>query len=117
MTHPLGLHLLPGRCSEGFAPVQHPRFCLCPAFGGTEWQVFVRVLKSVKRPDGTIHPGDVRPLIRGRIEHKHIGQLYRRAVGEKILEFTGRREPSNDTVGRNTDKLDRIYILRERVPA
>lgn len=108
----LGLERLPGRCAEGYAPVHHPKFCRCAQFGGTEYQTFVRVLKSVRRPDGTIHQADVRPLIRGRIEAKHVGQLYRRAVGEKIIDWTGRREKSDDVIGRNSDKLERVYVWR-----
>jgi hypothetical protein len=82
--------------------------CRCP---GGEWTVFVRALRSVARDDGTVHQGDVRPLIRGRIEPKHIGQLYRRARTLGLIADTGEREPSTDVAGRNTDKTCRIYRL------
>lgn len=78
----------------------------------SEWGVFTSVLRQVVDPDGRVHQGKVRPLIRGRIEPKRIGQMYRRAKSEGLLIDTGDREPSNDAVGRNTDKLDRIYLLR-----
>lgn len=107
-TNTLGLEALPDRCSLGFAEIQHPDFCNCADLG--EYVVFVRALKSVAR-DGLIHQRDVRPIIRGRIEPKHIGTLYRRAKAEGLLADTGEREPSNDAAGRNTDKLDRIYAL------
>lgn len=74
--------------------------------------IFTSALRQVVDHDGRVHQGKVRPLIRGRIEPKRIGQMYRRAKNEGLLIDTGDREPSNDAVGRNTDKLDRIYLLR-----
>lgn len=81
--------------------------CRCP---GGEWATFLAALR-VAAVDGIVHQSAVRPLIRGRIEAKHIGTLYRRAKAEGLLVDTGEREPSNDVAGRNTDKLDRIYKL------
>ena len=78
----------------------------------TEWTIFRTAVKQAVRPDGTVHQAEMRPLIRGRIQPKSIGRLYRRAKAEGLLSDTGIREPSNDDVGRNTDKLDRIYSLR-----
>jgi hypothetical protein len=107
VTTTLGLEVLPDRCEHGFAPVHHPDFCNCADMG--EWAIFVRALRAAVRDDSTIHQGDVRPLIRGRIEPKHIGQLYRRARDGGLIRDTRRKEPSNDTAGRNTDKESRIY--------
>lgn len=100
----------PGRCPEGFAPVQHPKFCMCPAFGGTDWQVFVTVLRQVARR-GRVHQRDVRPLISGRIAPHAVGQLYARAKREGLIVEVG-REASNDVRGRNTNKREPIYELR-----
>lgn len=74
-----------------------------------EYAIFVAAVRSSRRADGTVHQGDVRPLLRGRVAPKHIGTLYRRAKAEGLLRDTGEREPSNDFAGRNADKLDRIY--------
>ena len=86
---------------------------VAPVIGMAEWPFFSQVVRTVALPDGTVHQRDVRPLVRNRIASKHIGPLYRRACSkqERLLIDTGEREPSNDTVGRNTDKLDRIYRL------
>ena len=108
----LGLHLLPGRCPEGFAPIQHPRFCLCTSTGVTPWQIFLRACAAVRKPDGRVHQADVRPLIHGRIDSHEIGRLYSRAKREGVLvEVT--REKSKDVKGRNTNKWDPIYELRD----
>jgi hypothetical protein len=103
------------RCEHGYAQVQHPIFCPCPGAsvgGGDEWSIFVAALRAAVRSDGTVHQSDVRPHIRGRIEPKHIGQLWRRARSSGLVRDTGEREPSDDVAGRNADKLDRIYALR-----
>lgn len=102
----LGLERLADRCPMGFAPSHHPDFCNCT---DSEWHIFTAALRAVVRDDGTVHQSDVRPRIRGRIEPKHVGTLYRRAKAEGLLADTGEREPSNDVAGRNADKLDRIY--------
>lgn len=103
----------PGRCAHGFAANQGCPDCtpVAPVIGAGEWPLFVSVVRRVARVDGTVHQGDVRPLIRGRIAPKHIGSLYRRARSEGLLVDTGELEPSNDTAGRNSDKVSRIYKL------
>lgn len=108
MTTTLNLERLPGRCPNGFAAIQHPRFCECADL--SEWAIFSAAVKAAAR-DGLVHQSAVRPLIRGRIKPKHVGQLYRKARTTGLLVDTQEREPSNDTAGRNTDKLDRIYKL------
>lgn len=107
----LGLDQRADRCAHGFAAIQHPQCCACKVGVTSEWSVFLAALRSAGH-DGLVHQRDVRPLIRGRIEPKHIGTLYRRAKAEGLLVDTGDREPSDDTAGRNADKLDRIYELR-----
>lgn len=99
---------LPGRCTTCGAHLE-TQGCKCP---GEEWTLFVRAIREVARPDGTVHQADVRPRIRGRVEPKHVGQFYRRARSLELIEDTGEREQSNDVAGRNADKLDRIYRLR-----
>lgn len=101
----------PGRCAQGFAPIHHPTWCACAELG--EWSIFVAAVRRVVRSDGTVHQSDMRPLIRGRIASKHIASLYRQAKTEGLLVDTGEREQSDDVIGRNTDKLDRIYRLAD----
>ncbi|MGZ4521033.1 MAG: hypothetical protein ACXVGA_06770 [Mycobacteriaceae bacterium] len=100
----------PGRCPSGFAPVQHPTLCGCPSSKPDEWQIFLTAVRSVAR-GGRVHQGDVRPLLRGRVQPKHVGQLYARAKREGLLIPVG-KEPSNDTAGRNTHHDSPIYELR-----
>lgn len=96
----------PERCALGFHLSQHPRWCNCTE--GSEWATFVAALKAARGADGSISQTRVRPLIRGRIEPKHIGTLYRRAVAEHLIKVAG-WEPSTDATGRNTDKPQRTY--------
>ena len=96
------------RCPQGYAPAQHPGLCECT---DAEWHIFTAAVRSVVRPDGTVHQGDMRPRLRGKVAPKAIGTLYRRAKAEGLIRDTGEREPSNDFAGRNGDKLDRIYAL------
>lgn len=113
MTATLALETYPGRCTHGFHPSQRT-FHDCPAMPAaptSEWSLFKAAVTSAARDDGTVHQADVRPKIRGRIEPKHIGQLWRRARSEGLVRDTGEREQSNDVAGRNADKLDRIYAL------
>jgi hypothetical protein len=105
----LALDTRSDRCTLGFALPQHPRFCACSDLG--EYAVFVAAVRAAVRPDGTVHQSDMRPHLRGRIEPKHVGSMYRRAKAEGLLVDTGEREPSNDVAGRNSDKLDRIYAI------
>ncbi|HEY9353773.1 MAG TPA: hypothetical protein VIP28_11005 [Nocardioides sp.] len=112
---------LPGRCVHGYHPKQRhsctephsPAWAnpQSPESNAGEWPFFVSVLRKVVRADGTVHQGDVRPLIRGRIPAKHIGSLYRRARNEGVLVETGDWERSTDVEGRNSDKRCRIYAL------
>jgi len=99
----------PDRCSLGFHLSQHPQWCSCSEMG--EWSIFLAALKAARRSDGLIHQTDVRPRIRGRIEAKHIGTLYRRAVAEHLIAVDG-WEDGTDTAGRNTDKPQRRYVWR-----
>ncbi len=99
------------RCQNGFTAEQHPAFCACKTGAASEWAIFRTAVRSAARDDGTVHLCDVRPLIRGRIEPKHIGQMWRRARSEGLVRDTGEREQSDDVAGRNADKLDRIYRL------
>ena len=62
----------------------------------TEWRTFTAALRAAVRDDGTVHACDVRPLVRGRIEPKHIGESWRRARNEGLLVEVGttlRRRP------------------------
>lgn len=84
----------------------------------SEWGVFVTAVRAAvcsrplcERPGRHVHQDDVRPRIKGRIEPKHIGQLYRRAKSEGLLAFVG-KEPSGDAEGRNTHHDSPVYELR-----
>lgn len=119
MTLADALAALSGRCAHGWhiaaqgcptcVPVAPDQGKAGAAGTTDEWSLFVAAVRQVARPDGTVHQGDVRPLIRGRIAPKHIGSLYRRARSEGLLVDTGQLEPSTDSAGRNTDKQSRIY--------
>lgn len=102
------------RCMNGFdLSTQHPSLCACVdprPVAPSEWDIFTSAVRSAA-VGGVVHQRDVRPLIRGRILPKHIGGYYRRAKAEGLLVDTGDREPSDDFVGRNADKLDRVYRL------
>lgn len=115
------LAALPGRCTHGYHPKQRHSCTKTPSPAWTspqspdssagEWPFFVSILRKVTRADGTIHQGDVRPLIRGRIPAKHIGQLWKRARNDGLIVDTGEWERSTDVEGRNGDKQCRIYRL------
>jgi len=105
----LGLDRLLNRCTQGFAPVHHPTFCNCADLG--EYVVFVSALKAATRADGTVHQADMRPLIRGRIEPKHVGTLYRRAKSDGLIREVD-HERSDDRPGKNAGRLEPVYELR-----
>lgn len=128
---------VPGRCPHGFHPAQRHSCTQTPspahvaavadrlvtgqpwaanrprvnAGEGSEWTFFISVIRKVTRADGTLHQGDVRPLIRGRIPAKHIGQLWKRARNDGLIVDTGEWERSTDVEGRNGDKRCRVYAL------
>jgi hypothetical protein len=107
VTTDLGLANLAGRCAHGFAPEQSSLH-ECDAFD--EWATFRSALTAAAR-DGKVHQADVRPLIRGRIEPKHIGTLYRRARTEGLLVEVA-HERSDDLEGKNAGRLEPVYELR-----
>lgn len=97
------------RCADGFSlEHQHPSLCRCQ--DGDEWSVFTTALTTAAR-DGRVHQADVRPIIRGRIEPKHIGTLYRRARAEGLLREV-EHERSDDVAGKNAGRLEPVYELR-----
>lgn len=99
------LALLPGRCAHGFHVTQR---ALCEDCTPTEWDVFVAAVRQATRPDGTVRQNDIRPLVRGRIPSKSIGRLYALAYDRQFLVRID-EEPSNDVVGRNTNKNAGVY--------
>lgn len=76
-----------------------------------EWATFKAALIKARRVDGTVHQCDVRPHIRGVIEPKHVGQMWRRARSEGLVAELG-HERSNDTAGRNAGRMEPYYELR-----
>jgi hypothetical protein len=96
---------LAGRCPTCGYHLTKQR-CVCQH---SEWAIFTAALRTAAREDGTVHQGDVRPLIQA-IPHKHRGLLYRRARQEGLLVEDG-WEQSTDVAGRNSDKQQRRYRL------
>ena len=94
----------PERCTHGY----HRTMQVCPDCGaGGDWAIFRDALARATRL-GLVHQRDMRPLLRGRIEPKHVGLCYRRAIREGLIrEVT--RERSNDEAGRNTNKWEPVY--------
>jgi len=74
-----------------------------------ERELFVSAVRQVAR-NGVVRQNDVRPLVRGRIYHKHIGALWSWAVTSGLLAELD-REQSNDTTGRNTHHNAGVYRL------
>lgn len=100
----------PSRCSGcGYHVAIQGCRCNCEA---SEWSIFVAAVRASVRSDGTVHQSDVRPRIRGRINPKHIGTLWRRAKADGLIRDTGQVERSNDHLGRNSHRLEPIYELR-----
>ena len=94
----------PDRCAHGY----HRTAQMCPDCSqGDEWVIFLAALGTATR-SGQVHQADVRPLIRGRIEPKHVGTLYRRAKAEGLLREAG-HERSDDVVGKNAGRLEPFY--------
>lgn len=96
-------------CGAHVATQGHGPDC-APIAPADEWTTFLTVLREVA-VDGVVHQKDVRPKIRGRIYHKHIGQLYKRARNEGVLVQID-KEPSGDVVGKNTHHDSPVYQLR-----
>lgn len=102
----------PDRCGGcgHHAPTQgHGEFCVVAP--SDEWVIFVAALRSVVRADKTVHACDVRPIIRGRIEPKRIGQAWKRARSVGLLVELG-HERSDDDQGRNRGRMEPFYELR-----
>lgn len=74
-----------------------------------EYAVFVEAVKRSAR-DGLVRQNDVRPLVRGRIYHKHIGALWTWALSSGLLVELD-REQSTDTAGRNSHHRSGVYRI------
>lgn len=75
-----------------------------------ERELFVAAIRQVAR-GGLVRQNDVRPLVRGRIFHKHIGSLWTWAVASGLLEQI-EREQSSDVASRNTHHNSGVYRLK-----
>ena len=106
------LRTRPDRCPTcGHHPPTQGHGADCaPVAPSDEWTEFLHVLREVA-VDGIVHQRDVRPKVRGRIYHKHIGQMYARAKREGVLVQIG-KEPSGDREGRNEHHDSPVYKLR-----
>lgn len=76
-----------------------------------ERALFVAALRQAAR-NGLVRQNDVRPLVRGRIYHKHIGSLWTWALACGLVAELD-REPSTDAAGRNTHHDSGIYRWME----
>lgn len=104
---------LPGRCKHGFHPERQPGLCTkCPPAPTDEWSLFLAALRQAVRDDSTVHASDMRRLIRGRIEPKHVGLCWRRARREGLVVEIG-HERSDDERGKNAGRMEPYYRLRE----
>lgn len=76
-----------------------------------EWAYFLGVIRKVAAEhNGRVDWTHVRPQLRGRVQHKHIGQLTRRAKHLGLL-VAEKYQPSQDDVGKNTGRLEPVYRL------
>lgn len=104
------LATLPGRCSHGYAEVQHPTLCDCDEHVD-EWATFRRAFTAIARAnDGVIRQSEMRKRIRGHIDPPHIGGLYTRAKAEHLIHVDG-YERSDDRPGKNAGRLEPRYRL------
>lgn len=101
------LRNLPGRCSTCGHHLKL-QSCTCP---GGDWAIFTSALRAAVRPDGTVHPCDMRPRTRGRIERHKVSSFYRRARAEGLLVEAG-HERSNDEQGRNSHRMEAYFTYR-----
>lgn len=131
------LSQLSGRCTHGYHPAQRHSCTQTPspahvaavadrlvtgrpwastnrpeasAGEGSEWSLFVSVLRQSVRADGTVHQTDTRHLIRRRIPAKHVGLLWKRARREGLVVEAG-HERSDDEHGKNAGRMEPFYEL------
>ncbi len=90
------------RCACGFHVATQGCHC-----SGDEWAIFLAALSAAAR-DGEVNQNHVRPIIRGRIFHKHMGGMWTRAEREGLIRFA-RKVPSRDHQGRNTHHDARVF--------
>lgn len=98
---------LPDRCS-GCGNHLKLQSCTCHT---DDWSLFKSLVREMVRPDGTVHPCDMRPRTRGRIERHKVSSFYRRARAEGLLVEAG-HERSNDEQGRNSHRMEPYFTYR-----
>lgn len=77
-----------------------------------EWSTFLAAIKRVAAENGgQVDANKVRPLVRGRIEPKHIATAYAVAKRAELIERIGINE-STDTEGKNAGRPQPLYRLR-----
>lgn len=99
------------RCGWHVATQGHAASCTDDG----EWRLFVAAVRQAVRDDLTVHQCDMRPLLRGRMEPKHIGLAWRRARRTGLLREVG-HERSDDTEGRNAGRMEPYYRLATASP-
>lgn len=100
------------RCDQcgAHVPTQGHGGPCAPVAPDSEWATFLMALRKAA-VDGVVRQAKVRPLIRGRIEPKHIGQQYKRAIREGVLVERA-PERSDDELGKNAGRWEPTYELR-----
>jgi len=77
-----------------------------------EWRTFLAAIKQVAAENGgEVDANKVRPLVRGRIEPKHIGTAFAVAKKAELIERIGINE-STDVAGKNAGRPQPLYRLR-----
>jgi hypothetical protein len=103
---PIALDAPSGRCPSCDLAVIERQIL---ADQGGEFGIFERAARKVKRPDGTVHMSDLRPLLKA-IPPKHHGTLVRRAKVTGLLVEAG-IERSDDVSGKNAGRPEPYYRL------
>lgn len=74
-----------------------------------EWDAFTKCLQYASQIDcGPIYPNTLRPMVRGHVAPNRIGAFTNRALAQKLVEYTGEWQVSDDVAGRNGGKPARV---------
>ena len=94
----------PRRCAHGWALPEQAALHSCDQ---SEWGIYLAALRASVTPDGYVDRTRLRNAVRGRIFHKHVGQLAKKARDLRLIaDDYDQVERSTDVAGRNTHKLE-----------
>lgn len=75
-----------------------------------EWEAFKAILHAVATLHaGIVSPNAMRPKL-GQIAPRRVGPFYRRACKERLIEWRGDYEVSDDRKGGNAGRPVRVYV-------